>query len=280
MFCVIVKIISFFLGKISRKQTAAGRERAAKIKQLQQESGGDRDALTDKIYDYYKESNYNPVLNFFSKFVIIAVNFAILTAFVSTFSPITNYKVITDENAQKIVSIYKENEPDATQYTEMRLLNDLEKYENQYKKAGVSNEEIQRLYNLRDSLTLGKLKTYMVPTIKNFSPATLIPIVAFILYLIKFLLDIIRQLKSLKDSFGSLDITGKLTGILSPFMSVFSLVLVSTIILKTPIIVSFYFIINYLWGIGQYIIENTKSKNIKSEGKYETKNSIKQKTTE
>ena len=269
------------MGKISRKQTAAGKERAAKIKQLQQESGGDRDALTDKIYDYYKESNYNPVLNFFSKFVIIAVNFAILTAFVSTFSPITNYKVITDENAQKIVSIYKENEPDATRYTEMRLLNDLEKYENQYKKAGVSNEEIQRLYNLRDSLTLGKLKTYMVPTIKNFSPATLIPIVAFILYLIKFLLDIIRQLKSLKDSFGSLDITGKLTGILSPFMSVFSLVLVSTIILKTPIIVSFYFIINYLWGIGQYIIENTKSKNIKfTEGKYETKNSIKQKTTE
>lgn len=269
------------MGKISRKQTAAGRERAAKIKQLQQESGGDRDALTDKIYDYYKESNYNPVLNFFSKFIIIVVNFAILTAFVSTFSPITNYKVITDENAQKIVSIYKENEPDATQYTEMRLLNDLEKYENQYKKAGVSNEEIQRLYNLRDSLMLGKLKTYMVPTIKNFSPATLIPITAFILYLIKFLLDIIRQLKSLKGSFSSLDITGKLTGILSPFMSVVSLILVSTIILKTPIIVSFYFIINYLWGIGQHIIENTKSKKIKStEGKHETKNSVKQKATE
>lgn len=73
--CLVTKIIRIFLNKYSKKQSEEKAVRDEKIAQLQKEAGGDRNVLSDKIYEYYKESNYNPYLTFLSKVALIIIDF-------------------------------------------------------------------------------------------------------------------------------------------------------------------------------------------------------------
>lgn len=105
--CLVTKIIRIFLNKYSKKQSEEKAVRDEKIAQLQKEAGGDRNVLSDKIYEYYKESNYNPYLTFLSKVALIIIDFAIVAVMVTTFKPISNFHVVEKDTATTITQIYR-----------------------------------------------------------------------------------------------------------------------------------------------------------------------------
>lgn len=260
VFCLITKIFRTVLSKINKKQSQEKAKRDKKIKELQKMSGGNQKILADKIFEYYQESNYNPFLSVFTKIIIIIIDFAIILAMVATFKPITNFNIVSDKSAESIVSVYTENEKNANRYTEIRLLRDLEKYEDEYKKVGVSEQEMAALYNLRNTFKIGTLDTYIVPTMTEFSYNILIPLLAFVMFLINILISLIKNVKNAIKLYKTSDLADKISLIIAPIMSVFSLILVSTFIFNTPIIISFYFIINYTWNLVVNTIDAVKKK--------------------
>lgn len=259
--CLVVKIIKEFFNKISKKQADEKKIRDQKIKEFQKETNGDRDALTDKIYNFYQESNYNPFFDYFIKVVIFVLDFAIISAMVATFKPISNFNIVSDESAASIVSIYKEREGDAAKkYVEIRLLKDLDEYVDEYKANGVSDEEIQTLYDLKETFMIGNTETYIVPSMDKITVASALPIMAFFIFVLNTILSMSRQFKSIKKAIKTGTLQQKMLALLSPAMTLLSVVLICTFIFNTPMIISFYFIINYTWNFIRNIILLYKDK--------------------
>lgn len=278
LFCLVIKCIKEVFNKIDAKQTKEKKAREEKIKKLQEESKGDKELLTEKIYKFYQDSNYNPILYYFIKISVFVLDFALISVMVATFKPMTNFNMISEDSIQSIVSIYKEQEgKSAKNYTEIRLLQDLEEYENLYKSSGVSEEELETLYDLKDSFDLFGMQTYIVPDFNNYSPEMVFPLIAFMLFIINTLIALIKQCSSLKRIFKEGTLTQKALSLIAPGLLVLSTILVCTFIFNTPIVISFYFIINYAWNLMKNIIKIVVNKNSKKieEGKInETKSSI------
>ena len=274
-----VRVVRMFVAKVGKKQSKRSAEYNKKIVELRKETNNEQE-LADKIYDYYQENNYNPILNFLLKFLVFVLDFAILTAAVASFKPITNFKIISESSANSIISIYKENEgTEANRYTEIRLLKDLNKYSDQYRAAGVSEDEINTLQELKNTFKFGNLETYIIPSMNEFSAQMLPCLFAFILFAVNSLWSLIIQIKNLKKvKFTDPDIfiTDKISALIGPIISVLCLVLVCTFIFKVPIVISFYFLINYGWSLIEKIIQTIKKQKKKKNGamNIETENSV------
>lgn len=274
-----VRVVRMFVAKLGNKQSKKSAEYNKKIAELRKETN-DEQELADKIYNYYQENNYNPILNFLLKFLVFVLDFAILTAAVASFKPITNFKIISEDSANSIISIYKENEgAEANRYTEIRLLKDLDEYSDQYKAAGVSDDEINTLQELKNTFKFGNLETYIIPSMNEFSVQMLPCLFAFILFAVNSLWSLVLQIKNLKKkkiTDPDILITDKISALISPIVSVLCLVLVCTFIFKVPIVISFYFLINYGWSLIERIVQTIKIKNQKKNGvtNIETENSV------
>lgn len=260
---LLVKCVRTLLDKVNAKQAVVKKERNEKIKQFQEESK-DKDELTDKIYNYYKETNYNPFLSVFLSILMIVLDFAIISMALATFKPISNFKIIAPESAQSIVSIYREAEGDsANKYTEIRLLKDLETYEDKYVEAGVTQEEINTLYEFRDTFKLGNFETYVVPSMNKLTLQSLPCFLTFGVFAVNTLWLIIIHLrefiKVLKNN--KKEPLKVLMGAFPLMLDALTVVLVSSLILNTPIVISFYFLINYSWTLITKIINTFKKKN-------------------
>lgn len=288
--CLVTKIIRIFLNKYSKKQSEEKAVRDKKIAQLQKEAGGDRDLLSDKIYEYYKESNYNPYLTFLSKMALIVIDFAIVAVMVATFKPISNFHVVEKDTATTITQIYMDKEEKSTPYTEIRVLKDLEKYESDFEKGGVSKADIKKLYDLRDSFSLGSLKTYLVPPVKDNPQLMAVPALAMVLYVAQYIIGLWQSIEKMRLSFKKLKPAGKAMMLTQPILNTAFLALTATIVFNTPIVISFYFIVTYTWNLINTIVQLIKTKKMakstkvdatnnseeepkqKQEGKLETKN--------
>ncbi|MGN0006355.1 MAG: YidC/Oxa1 family membrane protein insertase [Candidatus Gastranaerophilaceae bacterium] len=268
---LLVKGVRTLLDKVNAKQAVVKKERNAKIKQFQEESK-DKDELTDKIYNYYKETNYNPFLSVFLSVLMIVLDFAIISMALATFNPISNFKIIEPESTQSIVSIYREGEGDsANKYTEIRLLKDLETYEDKYIEAGVSQEEINTLYEFRDTFKLGSFETYIVPSMNKITLQSLPCLLTFGVFAANTLWLIIIHLKQFikvlqNNKKEPLEI---LMGAFPLMLDALTVALVSSLIFNTPIVISFYFLINYSWMLITKIINACKRK--KSQNNVEVK---------
>lgn len=279
LFSLLICIVKTVVAQLNRKQSVKSRERKEKVVQLQKESNGDQKELADRIYDYYKETNYNPFLNYFLKFLIILLDLLIITAAVATFKPITNFHIISDESANSIINIYKENEIEqGGRYTEIRLLKDLDKYEDKYTAAGVSAEEIQTLRELKETFKVGNLETYIVPSLNGFSVQALPCLFAFLLFAINSIWSFVFQIKKVKNiklSDPDIALVDKLNTYIAPISNIITNIIVCTFIFKVPIVISFYFIINYGWNFIQKIIVTIVNKK-KGDIVVETKDSTSQ----
>lgn len=258
--CLVTKIIRIFLNKYSKKQSEEKAVRDEKIAQLQKEAGGDRNVLSDKIYEYYKESNYNPYLTFLSKVALIIIDFAIVAVMVTTFKPISNFHVVEKDTATTITQIYMEKEEKSTPYTEIRVLKDLEKYELDFEKGGVSKADIQKLYDLRESFSLGSLKTYLVPPVKDNPQLMSIPTLAMVLYVLQYIIGLWQSIEKMRLSFKKLKPAGKAMMLTQPILNTAFLALTATIVFNTPIVISFYFIVTYTWNLINTIVQLIKTR--------------------
>lgn len=258
--CLVTKIIRIFLNKYSKKQSEEKAVRDKKIAQLQKEAGGDRDLLSDKIYEYYKESNYNPYLTFLSKVALIVIDFAIVAVMVATFKPISNFHVVEKDTATTITQIYMDKEEKSTPYTEIRVLKDLEKYESDFEKGGVSKADIKKLYDLRDSFSLGSLKTYLVPPVKDNPQLMAVPALAMVLYVAQYIIGLWQSIEKMRLSFKKLKPAGKAMMLTQPILNTAFLALTATIVFNTPIVISFYFIVTYTWNLINTIVQLIKTK--------------------
>lgn len=269
--CVIRKIISF----ATRKQQKESAERNKKVAELQKESDNNEE-LTDKIYEYYKQTGYNPILNILLKSFVIILDLTILMSAFATFKPITNFHIISKESAASVVSIYQDNEgPGANRYTEIRLLEDLDKYTEQYKAAGVTDEEIHTLEQLKDTFSFMGMETYIVPSIGDMTVQVLPCLFAFLLFAINSVWNLVVQLKQAKGvkiSDPDVSLSTKISVLVAPITNIICSILVCTFIFQVPIVLSFYLIVNYGWSLGEKIVNKIKQR--KEEWKIETKNCI------
>lgn len=270
--CLITKIIRIFLNKYSKKQSEEKAVRDKKIAQLQKEAGGDRDVLSDKIYEYYKESNYNPYLTFLSKVALIVIDFAIVAVMVATFKPISNFHVVEKDTATTITQIYMDKEEKSTPYTEIRVLKDLEKYESDFEKGGVSKADIKKLYDLRDSFSLGSLKTYLVPPVKDNPQLMAVPALAMVLYVAQYIIGLWQSIEKMRLSFKKLKPAGKAMMLTQPILNTAFLALTATIVFNTPIVISFYFIVTYTWNLMNTIVQLIKTKKMAKRTKVDATN--------
>ena len=216
--------------------------------------------LSDKIYEYYKESNYNPYLTFLSKAALIIIDFAIVAVMVTTFKPISNFHVVEKDTATTITQIYMDKEEKSTPYTEIRVLKDLEKYESDFEKGGVSKADIQKLYDLRDSFSLGSLKTYLVPPVKDNPQLMSIPTLAMVLYVLQYIIGLWQSIEKMRLSFKKLKPAGKAMMLTQPILNTAFLALTATIVFNTPIVISFYFIVTYTWNLINTIVQLIKTR--------------------
>ena len=270
--CLITKIIRIFLNKYSKKQSEEKAVRDKKIAQLQKEAGGDRDVLSDKIYEYYKESNYNPYLTFLSKVALIVIDFAIVAVMVATFKPISNFHVVEKDTATTITQIYMDKEEKSTPYTEIRVLKDLEKYESDFEKGGVTKANIKKLYDLRDSFSLGSLKTYLVPPVKDNPQLMAVPALAMVLYVAQYIIGLWQSIEKMRLSFKKLKPAGKAMMLTQPILNTAFLALTATIVFNTPIVISFYFIVTYTWNLINTIVQLIKTKKMVKSTKVDATN--------
>lgn len=270
--CLITKIIRIFLNKYSKKQSEEKAVRDKKIAQLQKEAGGDRDVLSDKIYEYYKESNYNPYLTFLSKVALIVIDFAIVAVMVATFKPISNFHVVEKDTATTITQIYMDKEEKSTPYTEIRVLKDLEKYESDFEKGGVTKANIKKLYDLRDSFSLGSLKTYLVPPVKDNPQLMAVPALAMVLYVAQYIIGLWQSIEKMRLSFKKLKPAGKAMMLTQPILNTAFLALTATIVFNTPIVISFYFIVTYTWNLINTIVQLIKTKKMAKSTKVDATN--------
>lgn len=270
--CLVTKIIRIFLNKYSKKQSEEKAVRDEKITQLQKEAGGDRDVLSDKIYEYYKESNYNPYLTFLSKVALIVIDFAIVAVMVATFKPISNFHVVEKDTATTITQIYMDKEEKSTPYTEIRVLKDLEKYESDFEKGGVSKADIKKLYDLRDSFSLGSLKTYLVPPVKDNPQLMAVPALAMVLYVAQYIIGLWQSIEKMRLSFKKLKPAGKAMMLTQPILNTAFLALTATIVFNTPIVISFYFIVTYTWNLINTIVQLVKTKKMAKRTKVDATN--------
>ena len=191
---------------------------------------------------------------------LIIIDFAIVAVMVTTFKPISNFHVVEKDTATTITQIYMEKEEKSTPYTEIRVLKDLEKYESDFEKGGVPKADIQKLYDLRESFSLGSLKTYLVPPVKDNPQLMSIPTLAMVLYVLQYIIGLWQSIEKMRLSFKKLKPAGKAMMLTQPILNTAFLALTATIVFNTPIVISFYFIVTYTWNLISTIVQLIKTR--------------------
>lgn len=240
----VTKIITIPLSHIQKKQANAKKERDSKIKELQVSTNGDKDALTEEIYKYYKEIDYNPIKQFISKFIVFILNFAILFSLLGAFQPITNFSNLNKNTIQTIVDTYKGNFI-SNSYLEIEILNNLEELQ-PYLSDKVSYEEFDELKKVRNKFTIGKVDTTIIPLQSNNNVYIALPIIVLILAVLKNLPVLLKKHNNSRSLM--IDI----------LMAVFDVAITSFFVFKTPIIVCIYLLINNIYSLLKIIINLLK----------------------
>lgn len=249
VFCVLTKIVSIPLKLIASRQYKEKAVRDQHCKKLYSEYGSDKEKLTEKIYEYYKSSKYNPITFYTVKIIIIFINILLILLMVGTFKPISNFTNISESEKKQIVEIYEEqNEKTSTKlnYTEISLLNSLDDIKGPLVEAGISNQTINTLYSIKEKFTLGSVPMYAIPKLGALNAGSLVLFIALGASFAKVIPVLVNCIKRRKD-FKTMGLSDKQKFIASPIISVLTFVLSISIIFNTPLVICFYFIFQYIY---------------------------------
>lgn len=253
--CMLTVIISALLGKVSKKQNLKKIERDRHCRELYNKYGDDKEKLTESIYKYYEECNYNPVTSFLSRFCIAALNVFMVIVVLASFNPISNMTDISKEQLRLITDVYSE-EYENQYYTELSVLSELDNIEELLVSKGVSQETLSKLNNLQCQLTVGSIKTYCVPKLSHNDNFILLPIITFTLGFMNFIPDLLKALTAIKKK----SISKSKAEIINCSFSLLVLIFSSIVIFYAPIIVCVYFFMQRVYQLCKKIFSCYKQK--------------------
>ena len=273
VFVLITRLVSIPLNKISKKQTIEKQKREAKYKEFEKECNGDREELSNKIYEYYKNSNFNPYTSFISKFLIIVLNIVIVFAIVGCFSPLKNFSSIPENEVQNIVNIYKE-ETKTKRYPEITMLSDVDSTAKLLKNKGIKSEYINEIKNTKEKFKIFGFDTTQVPKYTNELWVKVLPYLVVSLLIIRTLITILFQIVHIKDK-------KKLTMLLASTLpsTLLSVGFSIALSIYTPVIVCIYLMILYISSLISTISSLVKKGGSNNETKNDTEENSSESTS-
>lgn len=249
---IFTKIISIPLNRVLNKQKSAKKERDLKIAELKENTNGDQEALTEEIYQYYKNIDYNPIKTFISKAVIVVLNLSILFSVVGVFKPVTNFSELNKEQIKTATTIYQENF-DTNSYIEIEMLHNLDKVKPLLEKE-LSKENIDNLNEVKSKFVVGSLDTTIIPTHSDKGVYICLPVIVLILCVLQQIVVNLNKKEKNELLIGSL-------------MGCISVGITALFVFKTPIIVCLYFLVidfySLVLSVFNYIKSKREVKNVK-----------------
>ena len=256
---LVTRLVTIPLSKMSKKQNAEKQNRKQVYKKLEEETNGNKEELTNKIYKYYKESDFNPWKSFFSKFIIFALNMAIVFSIIGCFSPLTNFSNIPKADVEKIVTVYTQ-EIETKRYPQISMLDNIDKTVEVLEKNNISYDYINEIKTIKEKFMLGRLDTTQIPKGSNNSFVKWLPVLVSLLLIMRCLVSIMTIVRVTKDE------NQRLISLASVVPStVLSVIMTISIAGFTPVIVCFYLMILYLFGLIQSFIRFTRKEIVQIE---------------
>ena len=246
---IIGRLISIPCDIVRKKQNIEKKKRNEVYTKIEKEANGDKSKITDEIYNYYKESNFKPWKLIFTNIVIFLVDLIILTSILACFKPLTNFSDIPKEDVKQMVSIYNESS-EIKKYPEISMLYNINETTSILKNNNIADKYINEIITVKENFMLGNLDTTTVPKMSSEPNIKILPIIVLSLCVLQNLIPIINILKKKNKNRKLL--------IINLSVMIFVLSITMTIIMSTPVIVCFYLMIIYLYGIGRKIISILK----------------------
>ena len=251
---ILAQFVTFLLNKVIKKQNIEKAERDKKYKEFEKEANGNKDELTEKIYNYYLESHFNPYKVFFLRFLIFFSNLLVVFVIIGCFSPLSNFSNIPKKDVNEIVSIYTQN-VDVKRYPEISMLSNIDETEKIFTENGISKEYIDEIKIIKEKFKLFGLDTTLVPKMANVDGLIILPIIVCSLIIIKFLITILTQIKYTKDKKKLM--TNLAINIPTSLMSIGISVALAV---YTPVIVCIYLIIIHTKSLLQILLSTFNKK--------------------
>lgn len=248
---IIGRLISIPCDSVRKKLNAEKKERDAVYAEIQKKTNSEKDKITNEIYNYYKKSNFKPWKLVFTNVIIFLVNTIILISILACFKPLTNFSNIPKNEVKEIISIYQNN-VDTKRYPEITILSDIDKISNILKNNNISNKQINEILSVKNKFMIGKLDTTVIPKTSNETNVKIFPITFIGLCVLQNLISIVNILCKKNKN--------KKLIIINLISLIFTLLVTISIIRTTPVIVCFYLMIIYMYGIIRKIISILKDK--------------------
>lgn len=246
LICFMSIIVSAALNIVRRKQADEKKKRNQYCKQLYKKIGDDKDKLSKAIYEYYRDSNYNPIKSFFSSLFVVLINVFMIVVVVSSFNPISNMTDISKKEVQLVVDIYSQ-EYDAKYYQEMSVLSNLDNIDELLLENGVSSNTVLKLNELCNKLSIGSFKAFYIPSFETRETLITLPIITLALGLIRLFSVLTKQIKLLKKQ----PLQSAKISVLICCLSIFTFAVSSIVVFYAPIIVCLYFCLHSLYSLFQ-----------------------------
>lgn len=243
---IFVSIITIPLDLIVRKQKQKANEERKKIEDLKKGENISQEKMADELYDFYKSNNYNPFFATFKNILVFILNFSILFALVGVFSPVKNFSGFDKSFSREMVRSYQD-EYEVDTYPEIEMLQNLDKVAQlEVNGITITNEEISKLIDIRESFMIGNFDTTTIP-VKSQNK----------LYLILPIMLLVLSLCSNLSSFAGWKKKNKAQKIITLLFSILGIEITCTIAFDAPIIVCIYMIImNISSSIKNKILQN------------------------